>query len=137
MRVIVDTSIWSEAFRRKGRSVDAPAVRELNALIEDHRIVMLGPIRQELLSGVRSKEAFESLRKALRAFPDYELRTEDYETAAEFFNKCKSKGIQGSFIDFLISAAAARAECQIYTNDQDFQHYQRLLPITLYSFPAR
>jgi hypothetical protein len=48
---------------------------------------MLGPVRQELLSGVRVDQQFGTLRDHLRAFPDVPLQVEDYEDAASFFNK--------------------------------------------------
>ena len=68
---------------------------------------MLGCIRQEILSGVRSENQFQILRDHFRAFPDEVLQTGDYERAAEFFNDCRRKGLQGSNTDFLICAAAA------------------------------
>jgi hypothetical protein len=96
MSVIVDTSVWSLALRRRTLPDSSPAVSLLRDLITDDRVILLGTIRQEILSGVRSSEQFMRLRDYLRAFPDLELATEDYETAADFFNTCRSNGIQGS-----------------------------------------
>ena len=135
MKVIVDTSIWSEAFRRSAKV--SRNVTELNALIDDHRVVMLGPIRQELLSGIKSKDSFEQLRKSLRAFPDFELRTEHFEMAAEFYNKSKAKGITGTFIDLLIAAVAVSESCSIFTTDKDFTHLKQVLPLELHELSAR
>ncbi|MBU4034792.1 MAG: PIN domain nuclease, partial [Proteobacteria bacterium] len=56
----------------------------------------------------------------------------DYEIAAEFSNKCRKKGIQGSHIDFLICAVANRIDIPIFTNDNDFMHYQKLISLKLY-----
>jgi len=36
----------------------------------------------------------------LQAFPDLKLSPADYEQAAEFFNLCRSQGVQGSNTDF-------------------------------------
>ena len=93
MKVIVDTSVWSLALRRRTRPEDA-SVAALRDLIRDGLIVMLGCIRQEILSGVRSKEQFQILRDHLRAFPDEVLQTEDYEKAAELFNDCRERGFR-------------------------------------------
>lgn len=112
-------------------------MRELGALIDDHRVVMLGAIRQELLSGISSKHTFDMLRRALRAYPDQPIETEDHENAAEFYNKCRSKGVQGSFIDFLIAAVAWRGEFSVYTQDKDFDRYSRILPLILHIPSAR
>jgi predicted nucleic acid-binding protein len=94
---------------------------------------MLGPVRQELLSGVRAEQQFESLRVHLRAFLDIPLEAEDYEEAASFFNKCRARGIQGSNTDYLICAAAARRGFGILTTDTDFAHFARVLPIDLHA----
>jgi len=105
----------------------------LRELIKDGLIVMLGCIRQEILSGVRSDEQFKVLRDHLRAFPDEVLRTEDYERAAEFFNDCRRKGIQGSNTDFLICAAAANRGLAIFTTDREFQRFRDAIEITLFA----
>lgn len=95
MKVIVDTSIWSLALRRNSPPDEIFRVKELRDLITDGKVVLLGAIRQEVLSGVRHPEQFTRLRDYLRAFPDLEITTADYKLAAEFFNTCRSNGIQG------------------------------------------
>jgi predicted nucleic acid-binding protein len=131
MSVIVDTSVWSLALRRRTLPDSSPAVSLLRDLITDDRVILLGTIRQEILSGVRSSEQFMRLRDYLRAFPDLELATEDYETAADFFNTCRSNGIQGSNTDFLICAVAHRRSYSILTTDNDFQNFQSHIPVFL------
>ena len=132
MRVLVDTSVWSLALRRN-QPADSPEVTELIELISEVRCQMIGPVRQELLSGIKNQIQFQKLRNHLRAFPDLEVTTRDYETAAEFFNLCRGKGIQGSNTDFLICAIAARHKIPIFTTDEDFTLFQPYLPITLYT----
>lgn len=129
--VIADTCIWSLALRRD-RPPDCREVQELESLVRDSRIHMLGPIRQEILSGVRKKGQFESLRKHLGSFPDFPLDSEDYVTAARFFNVCRSKGVQGSNTDFLICAVSVRHGLAIYTTDGDFALFAAHLPIVLH-----
>lgn len=131
MRVLVDTCVWSLALRR-GNAVDGPEVLELRELIRELRVQMIGPIRQELLSGIKDRIQFSQLRDHLRAFPDLELISHDYESAAEFYNLCRSKGVQGSNTDFLICAIAARLNIPILTTDADFALYKEHLPVVLY-----
>jgi predicted nucleic acid-binding protein len=132
MNVIIDTSVWSLALRRQ-RSSGAAEALELAELVREGRAAMMGPVRQELLSGVQREQQCESLRGYLRAFPDIALEAEDYEEAASFFNRCRAKGIQGSNTDFLICAVAARRRFGILTTDSDFLHFAKLLPIDLHS----
>jgi predicted nucleic acid-binding protein len=135
MKVLVDTSVWSLALRRRGR-IDAPAVQELRLLIDESRVAMIGPIRQELLNGLRTPESFVVLRNHLRAFADEPLVSADYERAAQHFNSCRAVGVQGSNTDFLICAAAERRNIPILTTDRDFDRYAALLPISLHGRPA-
>jgi predicted nucleic acid-binding protein len=131
MSVLVDTSVWSLAFRRRD-PVSHPAVAELRGLIWETRACLIGPVRQELLSGIREPSQFQKLRQHLGAFPDLGLSTPDYERAAEFFNLCRARGVQGSNTDFLLCAAAERHGVPILTTDGDFPIYARHLPIELY-----
>lgn len=132
MKVIVDTSVWSLALRRDSVAAASGEALVLEKLIRDYRVVMLGAIRQELLSGIRHTVQFERLRDKLYAFPDLDLAEADYETAAQFFNQCRNKGIQGSNTDFLICAAAVRRNLPVFTTDKDFLSFREHIGIALY-----
>ena len=128
MKVLVDTSVWSLALRRK-ESFEIS--KKLTDLILSSVIVMIGPVRQELLSGISDKNVFLKLKAKLEAFDDFDISTKDYETAAEFHNLCRRNGIQGSHTDFLICAVAHNNNFLIYTNDKDFDNFAKYLPIKI------
>ena len=107
-------------------------MEELAELVREGRIVIIGPVRQELLSGLKGTQQFEQLRDHLRAFPDLELETADFEEAAHSFNRCRSKGIQGANTDFLMCAVASRRHLSIFTTDGDFREFSRVLSLTLH-----
>ena len=132
MSVIVDTSVWSLALRR-GVEKHEKAKEELVALIDEGRVLMVGVVRQELLSGVRAQQQFKKLRDRLRAFPDLQLDHLDHENAAACFNECRAKGVQGSNTDFLLCALALRRDVPIFSEDGDFSHYQKVLGIKLHA----
>jgi predicted nucleic acid-binding protein len=132
LNVVVDTAVWSLALRRR-RPSEAPHVLELAELVGEGRALILGPVRQELLSGVQGQAHFDSLRDHLRAFPDVELEMDDYEEAARSFNACRARGVQGSNTDFLICAAAMRRRLSILTTDADFGSLARVLPVRLHA----
>lgn len=136
MMVLVDTSVWSLAFRRTPGHLNPEQQRskwELSELIREDRARMLGPIRQEILSGIRHEAQFRTLREHLRAFEDEPLATEDYEEAAQANNRCRRAGLVGSAVDFLICACAARRDWAIFTCDRDFTRYAKHLSIRLYT----
>ncbi|PID78405.1 MAG: PIN domain nuclease [Deltaproteobacteria bacterium] len=131
MKILVDTSIWSYAFRSNNEKFQTE-INHLIALIQDQRTMLIGPIRQEILSGYSNLSKFSKIRKKLSYFENTAIEDSDYELAAEFSNKCRKKGIQGSHIDFLICAVANRADVPIFTSDKDFTNYQTVIPVKLY-----
>jgi predicted nucleic acid-binding protein len=135
MNVLIDTSVWSLALRRKHETLgrnEQLLVMELSELIREGRAKVIGLVRQELLSGIKSNEQYEKLRLYLRAFPDELLDTFDYEEAAKAGNRCRAKGIVVSIVDVLLCAVTVRRGWSIFTTDPDFSHYGRVLPLAIH-----
>lgn len=131
MKVLVDTPIWSYALRTHNNEYQYE-IDQLESLIRDQRALIIGPIRQEILSGYSNLRKFRKLKEKLSSFENTPIQDIDYELAAELCNKCREKGIQGSHIDFLICAIAKRINVPIFTTDKDFPRYQKIIPIKLY-----
>lgn len=129
MKVLVDTCVWSKALRYKASDKDI--TNKLNELITNGNLVIIGPIRQELLSGISETAQFNKLKERLSPFEDVPLKSEHFLKAAEFCNICRKKGIQGSSIDFLICTVASLEKFVVFTTDKDFDHYAEYLPIKL------
>ncbi len=133
MKVIVDTCVWSIALRHNKNNIqDEKIISDFKKLIDDARVQMIGFIRQEILSGISSLEQFKKLKNHLDYFPDFPVQTKDHELAAEYFNHCRAKGIQGSHIDYLICAVSTNNKLSILTMDNDFKSYAKCIPILLY-----
>jgi predicted nucleic acid-binding protein len=130
MKVIVDTCIWSCALRHKNPNIEIE--KKLKEIIKDGRLVIIGPIRQEILSGISKETQFGSLKEHLYPFEDVPLTTRHFIKAAEFSNSCMKKGIQGSITDFLICSVAYLENIEIFTTDLDFKNYKKYLPIELF-----
>jgi predicted nucleic acid-binding protein len=128
--ILVGTCVWSLALRGN-TTREATIAEQLTQLIDDNQVKIIGPIRQELLSGYSQKKAYDKLRQKLTYFPNEQILDCDYECAAEYSNICRVKGVQGSHIDFLICAVAVRLKLKIYTTDKDFKNYSKYLPISL------
>ena len=135
MKVLVDTPVWSISFRRRPQDLNADEVRlktALGELAEEGRALLIGPVRQELLSGLREQSQFNRMLRILQPFPDAEIRTDDYENAARMSNLCSSRGIANTSVDMLICAVAVASGVPILTTDRDFLRYVRVLPIQLF-----
>jgi hypothetical protein len=135
MTVLVDTPVWSLFFRRPRSRLSAAEEatrRELEELIRAGAAQLIGPVRQEVLSGIREEAQFRLLRERLRAFADPMMEIDDYEEAARCNNLCRAKGIAGSATDFLICAMAARRGWGVFTTDADFKSYASAFPLRLH-----
>jgi predicted nucleic acid-binding protein len=130
MKVLVDTCIWSYALRHK--KPDLEIEKALKEIITDGRLAIVGPIRQEILSGVSTESQFESLKEHLSPFEDVPLQSHHFVKAAEFSNRCMRKGVQGSNTDFLLCSVASLEKMEIFTSDADFVNYRKYLPIELF-----
>jgi len=131
LKVLVDTPIWSYSLRKHNKKYNAE-INGLAFLIQYQSALIIGPIRQEILSGYSDLRKFNKLKQKLSYFENTPIHDSDYELAAEFCNKCRKKGIQGSHIDFLICAVAVRLDIPIFTTDKDFSQYQNIISIKLY-----
>lgn len=130
MKVLVDTCVWSLVLRRT--HPDERVRNELGKLVLGHRVAMIGPIRQEILTGIPSRTQFLNVQAHLRAFADISLTLHHFELAAELANQCLSKGVSGSHTDFIICAVAKTEKLVIYTADQDFARYSKIVGLSLY-----
>ena len=131
MKVLVDTPIWSYALRTPNKEYQHE-INQLRSLIEDQRALIIGPIRQEILSGYSDLRKFKRLKEKLSFFDNAPIQDSDYELAAEMCNQCRKRGVQGSHIDFLLCAVAKRLDVPIFTTDKDFSHYRNIISIKLF-----
>ena len=131
MKVIVDTCVWSRFLRRHRPATD-PVAQEVARLVRADAVQLLGPIRQELLSGAHPAERFDQLKEYLRFYPNLPLDEEDDETAAGYYNVLRRHGLQGTGTDLLLCAVAVRHGLKIFTTDTDFDSYAKQVPIKLH-----
>lgn len=139
MSVLVDTSVWSLALRRqKGghNPAEAVIIQALDDLIIEGMVQIIGPIRQELLSGAKSAAALIKLRDHLREFDDLPLGRDIYERAAEMDFRCRQKGVNTTPTDILICAVAIAHNLSVFSVDSDFSSVQRLFPVRIFSVPG-
>lgn len=135
MTVLVDTTIWSLALRRRAHQLspeEKGLVEEWADLVSSGRVALIGPVHQEVLSGIREAEVFEALHEKLSSFHYLPTLPGDFVQAARFFNLCRSHGVAGSHVDMLICAMAHRYGVPIFTTDPDFPGYAKHLPIRLH-----
>jgi len=121
VKILVDSCVWSLALRRRSKALlskdEQRTVAILSEAVENGRIAIIGPIRQEVLSGIKDPARFEKLRGALGAFPDEPIATRQYEEAARLYNLCRSRDVECGSVDMLLCAIAAHRRWSILTTD--------------------
>ncbi|HOP27920.1 MAG TPA: PIN domain-containing protein [Spirochaetota bacterium] len=120
IKLLIDTSVWSEALRRKDKSLDSSETLVRRIIENNDEIVIIGIILQEILSGITDKKLFSEIETILNDFSYIDIMKEDYIYAAELRNKCKQKGIIAGSYDFLIASVAIRNKLALVTYDKDF-----------------
>jgi len=133
VNVLVDTTVWSLALRRRRRQdlnpVEFAIAQDLRKLIRQSRARTLGIVRQEVLSGIKTVQQFAALQQTLAEFPDEDILPGDPVDAAKMGNSCRSKGLAANPVDLLLCAVAVRPDCEIFTVHPDFERYSRVLAI--------
>ena len=120
MTLLVDTSVWSLAFRRDEVST-APEVRALQRAMDGgETIVTMGLILQELLQGFAGPRARKDLIDRFTALPLLTPNRQDYIDAAELRNRCRRAGVQVGTIDALLAQLCIRHKLTLLTTDNDF-----------------
>ena len=136
VRIRADTPVWSAALRRSAGTPN-PDRAELLKLVGRSLIAIIGPIRPEILPGIKDPAKSEAVRDPLRTFPDREIETSDYEGAAAFHHRGRSAGVQGSVTDFVLGAVAVRHQLAIFADDRDFHGFRRVRPIRFYALETQ
>jgi predicted nucleic acid-binding protein len=121
MNVLVDTSVWSLALRRKTPRFHLK-VEILSELIASGQSVFVtGIILQEILQGVRDAANFARLDRLLEPFPLLTPERPTFKQAAQLFSKCRAAGTPVPTVDCLIAAIAIAADWRLLTDDADFE----------------
>lgn len=117
-RVLVDTSIWVDYFRKGDSCPDTPL---LGRLLKDGLVCVNGLIRAELLSGTASRREFDALETGLSALTFLDDPPGQWEEVAQARFRLARKGFSASIADLLVAVCAARHQKALWTRDRAFE----------------
>jgi predicted nucleic acid-binding protein len=131
MKFLVDTSVWSLLLRRRFGTVLSTEQQDAVALLREailaQRVAIVGPVRQEVLSGIKHEAQFQKLQSALGGFPDVPLSERHFEEAARLFNLCQARGVTCGSTGILICAVAILEGLDVLTVDQGLKRCVEVL----------
>ena len=128
-RVLVDTSVWIEFFRKH-----EPYHSVVTRLIDEEQVVCCGIILAELMQGAKSDKVLTVLADFLQVFTFIPETAELWVAAGKLSFQLRRKGITIGLSDCYIAVAAASARHQVATLDSHFEALCKPAKISLYQF---
>jgi predicted nucleic acid-binding protein len=114
--VLVDTCIWVQFFNRP-QSAYKLAV---DALLEDDRAAIVGPILSEILLGFRRDEQADWEASVLRGLHHIQPAWDEWRAAAQLGRGLRATGHHLPLSDLVIGAVAMERGISVYTTDPHF-----------------
>lgn len=128
-RVLVDTSVWIEFFRK-----NEPYHSIVTRLIDAEKVVCCGIILAELMQGAKSDKELAVLGDFLQVFTFIPETAELWAAAGKLSFQLRRKGITIGLSDCYIAVAAASARLRLATLDSHFEALCKPAKITLHQF---
>lgn len=136
MSLLVDTSVWSLAFRRDA-DASTQAVEVLRTALEgSDQVFTTGLILQELLQGFAGPKARNQLIERFAALAFLQPDREDHIEAAELRNTCRRNGVQIGTIDAVLIQLCLRHDLVLLSTDLDFRSASKHIKFRLWSGAA-
>lgn len=121
MSLLVDTSVWSLAFRRDA-GASTQAVEVLRSALEGaDQVFTTGLVLQELLQGFSGPKARSQLIERFAALAFLQPDRADHIEAAEVRNTCRKNGVQIGTIDAVLIQLCMRHDLVLLSTDNDFR----------------
>jgi predicted nucleic acid-binding protein len=129
-RVLVDSSIWIEFFRRP----EAPVSLILDELLSHRLVCTTGLIKAEVVPGARSPRDFRRLRSLFDALPLAPEREGFWSHLVRFRHRLQMKGVLFVEIpDLIIATVAIQNRKLVFTADDDFPRMLPHVPVRLFT----
>ena len=129
-RILVDSSIWIEFFRRP----EAPASVILDHLLAHRLVCTTGLVKAEVIPGAQSAREFRRLRLLFDSLPLAPEREGFWTHLTRFRYRLHLKGVLGVGIpDLIIATVAIQNRKLVFTADEDFPRMVPHVPVRLFT----
>jgi predicted nucleic acid-binding protein len=119
--ILVDTSVWIDAFRHRQGNVGRALVR----LLDSDLVALAAPVRIEILAGA-SRADLPRLRRSLSALPIVFPTDRTWSLLDSWTERAVGAGERFGFADLLIGVLAAERGWKTWSLDGAFQRMGRL-----------
>jgi predicted nucleic acid-binding protein len=129
-RVLVDTSVWIEFFRKK-----EPYYNTVSELMEHDSVCCAGIVFAELLQGSKSEKELNTIKEFLHVFDFLPETRELWATAGELSFALQRKGKSMGLSDCYIASVTQAAGVRLFTLDKHFTVIQKETGLELFEMP--
>jgi len=126
--VLVDTSVWIEATRRKG---DLAHKVGLENLLEEYEAAWCSPVKLEFMGGARKQDR-KKLEFWFECIPYRSVEEKHWVAAKQNAWKLRDTGHTLPWNDILIATMAIDLQCRVYAKGKHFEAMTQELDLRLY-----
>lgn len=127
-KVLVDTSVWIEFFRKR-----EPLHGAMLELLDADRVCCTGLILGELMQGAKSERELSVIRDFIHVFEFLSETPLLWEKAGRLSYTLRRKGVTVGLADCFIAISANEAGAQIFTLDSHFETIRTALKLSLFA----
>jgi tRNA(fMet)-specific endonuclease VapC len=126
-KILIDTSVWIEFFRRKG----SPASLKLREWLKLNQVYYTGPIAVELYQGAKTTREIQIINNLLETINHVDITRTHYHHAGLTSQKAARDGKIFSTIDMVIAAVAHDENLSLFSLDHHFQEIAHYFDMSL------
>ena len=126
-RIIVDTCVWIDFFRRPASEL----AMHLKSLLRERKVTMTGMVLAEILQGIKSTKESRLVKESLDKLPYVEMNRDAWKKAGEISASLRRKGLTIPLSDLIVVSLAISEGCEVFTVDS---HFEQVKGLKLYSF---
>ncbi len=124
MSILIDTSAWIEALRKKG---DEKVRIKVQELLVSGEARVCEPVLLELFHGAQGKEEIKLIKELSQTVPVLSCNQVVYQLSFELAQKLRAKGITVPAMDILIYSVSRHYDVGLFHRDSDFSLIERAL----------
>ena len=126
-KVLIDTSVWIEFFRKKGTVVSA----KLREYLKRNQACYAGPIAVELYQGAMTSKEIEVIDHLFQTITYVEITRTHYHRAGLISQKAAREGKIFSTIDMILAAVAHDEHLLLFSLDGHFRDIAKYCPLSI------
>ena len=126
-KVLIDTSIWVEFFRKRNSAVST----KLREYLKLDQVCYAGPIFVELYQGGKTHREIEVLDQLFHTIHYVDITRSHYHHAGVVSQQAAGEGKVFSTIDVILAVLAHDEGLSLFSLDHHFQDISRYCPVSL------